>query len=145
MSKLLTKITQCIENDTEYRTDNRMNRREEMKEITIDNWVLGGTVFLLIFTLGCYLWFQNQMAFLDSNNEEKPESQNASKVSQTETPNIQLINTTQPDESESDSSSTSDNSNTTDSSDDTSQITSILPEKSRSNLIYATLEITDNT
>ena len=72
-----------------------------LKEFSIENWILGGTCFILIFTLGCFLWFQNQMAYLqpvdidpgvEIQHMEKP-----SEAEQIETPQIDLTDTEQPD------------------------------------------------
>ena len=84
-------------------------------EISIDNWILGGTVFLLIFTLGCYLWFQNEMAYLQpqdtDTNVEIQRLEKPSEIKQVETPQIEFTDTAQPEASEknsSDSKSTTD-------------------------------------
>ncbi len=73
------------------------------KEISIDNWILGGTVFLLIFTLGCFLWFQNEMEYLQPHNTdtelERQHLEKPSDIRQIETPQIEL-----PDASEKNSS-----------------------------------------
>ncbi len=75
-----------------------------LKEFSIENWILGGTCFILIFTLGCFLWYQNQMAYLESvdtgpgveiQHMEKP-----LETEQVETPQIDLTDTEQPDASE---------------------------------------------
>ncbi|MCE2401773.1 hypothetical protein J4G08_12920 [Candidatus Poribacteria bacterium] len=84
-------------------------------EISIDNWILGGTVFLLIFTLGCYLWFQNEMAYLQpqdtDTNVEIQRLEKPSEIKQVETPQIEFTDIAQPEASEknsSDSKSTTD-------------------------------------
>lgn len=75
-----------------------------LKEYSIENWILGGTCFILIFTLGCYLWFQNQMAYLQRvDTDPRVEIQHMEKPSeakQIETPQIDLTDTEQPDASE---------------------------------------------
>ena len=54
------------------------NKGEKMiKEFSVENWIIGGTCFLIIFTLGCYLWFHNVMAsienqYTETNTEVKP-------------------------------------------------------------------------
>ena len=35
------------------------------KDVSIDNWLIRGTVFILIFTIGCFVWFQYQMSISD--------------------------------------------------------------------------------
>ena len=75
-----------------------------LKEYSIENWILGGTCFILIFTLGCFLWYQNQMAYLESvDTDTGAEIQHLKKPSdpeQVETPQIELTDTEQPDASE---------------------------------------------
>ena len=83
------------------------------KEISIDNWILGGTVFLLIFTLGCYLWFQNEMAYLQPHDTDTElEIQHLEKPledRQVETPKIELTDIVQPDAFQKNSSDRKDN------------------------------------
>ena len=35
------------------------------KDVSIENWLIRGTVFILIFTIGCFVWFQYQMSITD--------------------------------------------------------------------------------
>ncbi|RKU15761.1 hypothetical protein C6501_06255 [Candidatus Poribacteria bacterium] len=76
------------------------------KENSVDNWILGGTVFLLIFTLGCYLWFQNEMAYLQPQDTsvERQHLKKASETKQAEKPQIELTDTAQPEASQKNSS-----------------------------------------
>ena len=64
------------------------------KEFTIENWILGGTSFILIFTLGCYLWFQSEMSSIDNYfNDHTVETQQSDETSETdklETPLIEI-------------------------------------------------------
>ena len=77
-----------------------------MKEITIDNWIIGGTIFLLVFTVGCYFWFQHELAILnDDQTYIETSSTQTSEIEQDELPKLQPIQTTQPDESDNNSSS----------------------------------------
>ena len=45
-----------------------------LKELSIDNWILAGTGFLIIFAVGCFFWYQNflmaqlQLGSDDSNH-----------------------------------------------------------------------------
>ncbi|MDE0085385.1 MAG: hypothetical protein OXU23_06710 [Candidatus Poribacteria bacterium] len=80
------------------------------EEISIDNWILGGTIFLLIFTLGCYLWFQNEMAYLQPQDTEVERQylEKSSEIKQIETPQIESTDTVQPDASEKNSSDSED-------------------------------------
>lgn len=79
-----------------------------LKEFSIENWILGGTCFVLIFTLGCYLWFQNQMAYLQpldtDHGVEVKHLEKSSKTGQIETPQIELTDTEQPEASKKNSS-----------------------------------------
>lgn len=77
-----------------------------MKEITIENWIIGGSIFLLVFTIGCYFWFQHELAILNDDNTymETPNTQ-TSEIEEEESPVLQPTQTTQPDESDNDSSS----------------------------------------
>lgn len=72
-----------------------------LKEFSIENWILGGTCFILIFTLGCFLWFQNQMAYLQPVDAdpgvEMQRMEKPSGAAQVETPQIDLTDTEQPD------------------------------------------------
>ena len=77
-----------------------------MKEITIDNWIIGGSVFLLVFTVGCYFWFQHEFAIFDDDNTyfETPSTQTP-EIEQEELPELQPTPKIQPDESDNNSSS----------------------------------------
>ena len=72
-----------------------------LKENTLDNWILGGTVFLMIFAFGCYLWFQNEMAYLqpedDDQNVEIQQLDESSKQEQIETHQTERDDTEQVD------------------------------------------------
>ena len=42
-----------------------------LKELSIDNWILAGTGFLIIFAIGCFFWYQNfLMAQLQIGNDD---------------------------------------------------------------------------
>ena len=41
-----------------------------LKELSIDNWILAGTGFLIVFTVGCFFWYQNLMAQLQPVNDD---------------------------------------------------------------------------
>jgi len=64
------------------------------KEFTIENWILGGTSFILIFTLGCYMWYQTQMSSIDNyfndHTEETQQSDETSETDKLETPLIEI-------------------------------------------------------
>ena len=57
---------------TQRTKDNRVNIMK--KDVSIENWLIRGTVFILIFTIGCFVWFQYQMSIAnqyDSNYKVK--------------------------------------------------------------------------
>lgn len=63
-----------------------------IKELSIDNWILAGTGFLIIFAVGCFFWYQNVMAQLQPYNDDQSlDSQQMHKS--TETPKIEVIDT----------------------------------------------------
>lgn len=35
------------------------------KDVAIENWIIRGTVFILIFTFSCFVWFQYQMSTIE--------------------------------------------------------------------------------
>ena len=41
-----------------------------LKDLSIDNWILAGTGFLIVFTVGCFFWYQNLMAQLQPVNDD---------------------------------------------------------------------------
>ena len=94
-----------------------------LKEFSIENWILSGTGFLLIFTLGCYLWFNNEMASIEQNyTDHKVGIQHTEKSTETghvKTPHIEQIDLEEPDTPEEDSSAPED---TTDSISNASQL-----------------------
>ncbi len=79
-----------------------------LKEFSIENWILGGIGFILIFTLGCYMWFQNEMASIEQHSTNRDvEAQHLERPSETkqvETPQIEQADTVEPDTSEEDNS-----------------------------------------
>lgn len=64
------------------------------KEYTIENWILGGTSFILIFTLGCYVWYQSQMSSIDNYfndpTEKTQQINETSEKDELETPLIEI-------------------------------------------------------
>lgn len=83
-----------------------------MKEKTIDNWIIGGSILLLVFTVGCYFYFQHELGLLDDDVETNIEtpSTETSEIEKEELPKLQPIQTIQPDESNNNSSNMSINS-----------------------------------
>ena len=39
------------------------------KDVSIENWLIKGTVFILIFTFGCFVWFQYKMSITEQNTD----------------------------------------------------------------------------
>lgn len=75
--------------------DNRVNIMK--KDVSIENWILGGTVFILIFTIGCFVWFQYKMSITEQyEGNYKVETQHIDESSQTYklTPIVQYSNST---------------------------------------------------
>lgn len=64
-----------------------------LKDFSIENWILGGTAFVLIFTIGCFVWFQFQMSTIEvyDGNQEKAIQQHIDEVSDTDHEEIQHI------------------------------------------------------
>ncbi len=61
--------------------DNRVNIMT--KDVSIENWILGGTVFILIFTIGCFVWFQYRMSIIEQyDNKDKMKPLHIDKSSQ---------------------------------------------------------------
>ena len=76
-----------------------------MKEFSIDNWIIGGTIFLIVFTLGCYFYFQHELSVLDNDNTniETQETQKSERE-KLESPLQFPVKTIQSDESDNNSS-----------------------------------------
>ena len=54
------------------------------KDVSIENWLIRGTVFILIFTIGCFVWFQYQMSITDQyDGNYKVETKHIDELSQT--------------------------------------------------------------
>lgn len=71
-----------------------------IKELSIDNWILAGTGFLIIFTIGCFFYFQNVMAqLLPQNDDHSHDTQQLEKSP--ETPEIEVTDTIQQDDNDS--------------------------------------------
>ncbi len=50
----------------------RKYKGEKMfKEFSVENWIIGGTCFLIVFTLGCYFWFHSVMASIDEQYTDR--------------------------------------------------------------------------
>ncbi len=41
-----------------------------LNEFSIDNWILAGAGFLIVFAVGCFFWYQNLMAQLQPRNDD---------------------------------------------------------------------------
>lgn len=71
-----------------------------IKELSIDNWILAGTGFLIIFAVGCFFWYQNVMAELQpQNNDHSHDAQQLEKSP--EAPKIEVSDTIQQDDNDS--------------------------------------------
>ena len=54
------------------------------KDVSIENWLIRGTVFILIFTIACFVWFQYQMSITDQyDGNYKVETKHIDELSQT--------------------------------------------------------------
>ncbi len=54
------------------------------KDVSIENWLVRGTVFILIFTIGCFVWFEYQMSTVERNDSDyRVETQHIDESSQT--------------------------------------------------------------
>ena len=54
------------------------------KDVSIENWLIRGTVFILIFTIGCFVWYQYQMSITEQyGSNYKVETQHINESSQT--------------------------------------------------------------
>ncbi len=54
------------------------------KDVSIENWLIKGTVFILIFTIGCFVWFQYQMSITDQyDSNYKVKTKHIDELSQT--------------------------------------------------------------
>lgn len=54
------------------------------KDVSIENWLVRGTVFILIFTIGCFVWFQYQMSMVERyDSTYKVETHHIDESSQT--------------------------------------------------------------
>lgn len=63
-----------------------------LKDFSIENWILGGTAFIMIFTIGCFVWFQVKMSTEEVyDNHHEVEIQHIDETSDTEHNEIQHI------------------------------------------------------
>lgn len=70
--------------------DNREN--DMLKDFSIENWILGGTAFIVIFTIGCFVWFQFQMSTIETyDNPQKVETQHNEETSDIDHDEIRYI------------------------------------------------------
>lgn len=63
-----------------------------LKDFSIENWILGGTAFIMIFTISCFVWFQFQMSTIeiyDSKNDA--DTQQIDETSEIQNSEIQYI------------------------------------------------------
>ena len=63
-----------------------------LKDFSIENWILGGTAFIVIFTIGCFVWFQFQMSTIETyDNPQKVETRHNGETSDIEHDEIRYI------------------------------------------------------
>ncbi len=63
-----------------------------LKDFSIENWILGGTAFIIVFTIGCFVWFQVQMSTIEIyDNNQKVETEHNDQTSDIEHNEIQYI------------------------------------------------------
>lgn len=98
-----------------------------LKEFSVENWIIGGTCFLIIFTLGCYLWFQNVMASI----EDQYTDTNVGSDQLENTSNMPKIKTNDPIEQESHEKKRSEKKDTV---EDISGITQLKQYERQSNI-----------
>ena len=75
-------------------TGRTMDERENimLKDFSIENWILYGTAFIMIFTIGCFVWFQFKMSTEEIyDNHHEVEIQHIDETSDTEHNEIQHI------------------------------------------------------
>lgn len=75
-------------------TGRTMDNRENvmLKDLSIENWIVGGSAFILIFTIGCFVWFQFKMSTVEIyDSNQKVETQHIDETSDTENEEIKYI------------------------------------------------------
>lgn len=71
-----------------------MNKREDimLKDLSIENWIVGGSVFIMIFTIGCFVWFQFMMSTVEIyDSNQRVETQVMDETSETDNEEIRYI------------------------------------------------------
>ena len=97
-----------------------------LKNLSIENWILAGTSFILIFTLGCYLWFQNEISSIELQyTDHQVEIQHVDEPSDIESIKTPLIEIN--DEEESDTPE----NNSTDAKDTDVEISNVTATQSK--------------
>ena len=55
------------------------------KDVSIENWLIRGTVFILIFTFACFVWFQYRISTIERyDSNYKVDTQHIDEASQNE-------------------------------------------------------------
>ncbi len=63
-----------------------------LKDFSIENWIVGGSIFIMIFTIGCFVWFQFMMSTVEIyDNNQKVETQHIDETSDTDHEEIHYI------------------------------------------------------
>ncbi len=84
-----------------------------LKNFSIENWILGGTSFILIFTLGCYLWFQNEISSIELHYPDtEVEIQHVDEPSDTKSIETPLIDITDKEEQDTEDKNSTDTDDT---------------------------------
>ena len=54
------------------------------KDVSIENWLIRGTVFILIFTFACFVWFQYRISTIERyDSNYRVDTQHIDEASQT--------------------------------------------------------------
>ena len=75
-------------------TGRTMDNREDsmLRDLSIENWIVGGSIFIMIFTIGCFVWFQFKMSTVEIyDNNQKVETQYIDETSDTDHEEIHYI------------------------------------------------------
>ena len=71
-----------------------MDNREDvmLRNLSIENWIVGGSIFIMIFTIGCFVWFQFMMSTVEIyDNNQKVETQYMEETSETDNEEMRYI------------------------------------------------------
>ena len=115
-----------------------------LKDFSIENWILGGTAFILIFTIGCFVWFQFQMSTIETYDKtQKVETQHIDETSEIEHNEIQHIEINDIEDNDTTGKSSTDNEDVDDEFSDVTQ--QKFKEKTISSVYAHPQHLTQNT